>query len=162
VEIVRLPADCRFILYDGIRFCFCGGVWYRPSGKRYRVVAPPIGLFVDLLPPHYTTIWVRGVPYYYANDVYYAQQASGYLVVAPPQESVSQTRPAADKPFVYPRLGQSETQQATDRYECHRWAVTQTGFDPTQPHAAAAAVEKREAYQKDFAACLDGRGYTVK
>ncbi len=33
--------------------------------------------------------------------------------------------------FVYPKAGQSEQQQSQDRYECHQWAVSQTGFDPS-------------------------------
>src|SRR5215469_4523255 len=34
--------------------------------------------------------------------------------------------------FMYPAKGQSQTQQNKDRYECHTWAVQQTGFDPTR------------------------------
>jgi hypothetical protein len=67
--------------------------------------------------------------------------------------------------FVYPRLGQSEKQQADDRYACHRWAAEQTGFDPTKPQDETAErrrLEKRADYQRAMAACLDGRGYTVK
>lgn len=33
--------------------------------------------------------------------------------------------------FAYPNLGQSEEQQSRDRFECHQWSVSQTGFDPT-------------------------------
>ncbi len=33
--------------------------------------------------------------------------------------------------YVYPAQGQSPEQLAKDRYECHRWAVTQSGFDPS-------------------------------
>lgn len=41
--------------------------------------------------------------------------------------------------FVYPKAGQSEQQQSKDRYECHQWAVQQTGFDPsTAPPVASA------------------------
>ena len=41
--------------------------------------------------------------------------------------------------FVYPKAGQSEQQQSQDRYECHQWAVSQTGFDPsTAPPIASA------------------------
>lgn len=41
--------------------------------------------------------------------------------------------------FAYPKAGQSEQQQSKDRYECHQWAVSQTGFDPsTAPPLAAA------------------------
>ena len=34
--------------------------------------------------------------------------------------------------YIYPTKGQSQDQQNRDRYECHSWAVSQTGFDPTQ------------------------------
>ena len=38
----------------------------------------------------------------------------------------------SDNIFVYPAKGQSQAQQDKDRYECHSWAVRQTGFDPTR------------------------------
>jgi len=33
--------------------------------------------------------------------------------------------------YVYPSNGQSDEQLADDRYECHRWAVKEAGFDPS-------------------------------
>ena len=39
--------------------------------------------------------------------------------------------------YIYPNKGQSQ-QQSQDRYECHTWAVQQTGFDPSRPPPAAA------------------------
>jgi len=41
---------------------------------------------------------------------------------------------------VYPAKGQSPDQQKKDEYECHQWAVKQSGFDPTKPPAPAAAA----------------------
>lgn len=41
--------------------------------------------------------------------------------------------------FAYPNAGQNQQQQQADRYQCHQWAVSQTGFDPTSappPNAA--------------------------
>jgi len=35
--------------------------------------------------------------------------------------------------IAYPSQGQSEQQLDRDRYECHQWAVKQTGFDPSVP-----------------------------
>jgi len=67
--------------------------------------------------------------------------------------------------FVYPQRGQSEEQQATDRYECHRWGVDQTGFDPVKPLGGVAEgdwASKRDAYQRALAACLTARGYAVR
>ena len=34
--------------------------------------------------------------------------------------------------YVYPLKKQSSEQQDRDRYDCHRWAVQQTGFDPSR------------------------------
>jgi hypothetical protein len=168
--IDRLPSGHRVVVYGRSRYYFHGGVWYRPEGRRFVIVAPPFGLIVPFLPPYYATIWLGGIPYYYANEVYYTPTAGGYIIVEPPKGEVS-TEPKAvsrapeSQIFVYPRQGQSEQKQADDRYECHRFAVNQTGFDPTKPRAdlnAAQLSQKRSDYQRASAACLDGRGYTVK
>jgi Family of unknown function (DUF6515) len=152
------------------RFFYAGGVWYAPRGPRFVVVGPPLGVFVPVLPPFYTTVWVGGFPYYYANDTYYVWRESQreYEVVSPPDEqSATTTAPAAgnDDVFVYPKNGQSEEQQAQDKYECHRWASSQTGFDPTQSGGGVAPDQnaaKRAEYQRAMGACLEGRGYSVK
>ena len=160
-----LPPRHRIVVYGGSSYYFYDGAWYRPSGPNFMIVAPPIGLVVPFLPPYYTTVWVGRVPYYYANEVYYTHRGDGYVIVAPPKEEASQAPPPADEMFVYPRQGQSEKQQADDRFACHRWAVSQTGFDPTQPPGAASQTQKRKDradYQRAMGACLDGRGYTVK
>ena len=135
----------------------------------------------------------------------------------------------AQQQFVYPAQGQTQAQQQRDEYECHQWAVKQSGFDPTKPPprtatpaappttpsgvtpgagvrgaargaivgeiagdagagaaagaAAARALSRRQnagqqqqaaqqqkqaqtsqqtGYAKARAACLEGRGYTVK
>jgi hypothetical protein len=161
----QLPRDHRVVVHGGARYYFSGGAWYRPQGPRFSVIIPPVGLFLPFLPPYYSTIWVRGVPYYYANEVYYGHRGDGYVVVEPPKEEPSQAPPPADQMFIYPRLGQNEQQQADDKYACHQWAVSQTGFDPTQPPGSMSEpqkIEKRADYQRAMGACLDGRGYTVK
>ena len=55
-------------------------------------------------------------------------------IPAPPQARVA---PLPDtRVFVYPSAGQSASQLERDRYECHNWAVKQTGFDPSASQAA--------------------------
>ena len=51
-------------------------------------------------------------------------------------------------------------QQSRDRYECHRWAVGESGFDPAGATYAPAA-EVANGYRRAMAACLSGRGYSV-
>jgi len=165
-----LPRE-RFVVGGG-RYFYSGGVWYAPRGPGFVVVGAPVGLFVPALPAFYTTVWFGGVPYYYANDTYYqwVPAQSQYEVVAPPgDENAAQTQPApapgSDDVFVYPKNGQSDEQQSRDKYECHKWASQQSGFDPTvsgggvPPEQNASA---RASYQRAMGACLEGRGYSVK
>jgi len=55
--------------------------------------------------------------------------------VTPPPRTVSVPTPPPQKIFVYPSKGQSPEQTDRDRYECHEWAVQQTGVDPSRPDA---------------------------
>jgi hypothetical protein len=62
-------------------------------------------------------------------------------VVAPPAEAVvaaetSSALPADAEIFVYPTKGQDERRLDRDRYECHNWAVTQSHYNPSEPHLA--------------------------
>jgi hypothetical protein len=60
--------------------------------------------------------------------------------VAPPPRPVMVAPPPPPPPpqriFVYPANGQSPEQTERDRYECHVWAVQQTGVDPSRPDAS--------------------------
>jgi hypothetical protein len=166
------PAGAVVVTHLNDHFYYSGGVWYAPRGPRFVVVGPPIGVFVPVLPPYYETVWVGGMPYYYANDTYYVWRDGDhqYEVVDPPGDSaaVSTQAPAStasNDVFVYPRNGQTEDQQAQDKYECHRWAQSQTGFDPTQSGGGVPPDQlnaKRTEYQRAMGACLEGRGYSVK
>lgn len=64
---------------------------------------------------------------------------SGLLAacVTPPPRVVA-AGPAAPAPrvFVYPAQGQTAEQTERDRYECHLWAVQQTGVDPSRADAS--------------------------
>ena len=72
--------------------------------------------------------------------------------------------------MVYPKNGQSQDQQGKDKFECHRWAAEQSGFDPSLGSPAAGGggtamtsnPGKRSDYFRAQAACLEGRGYSVK
>jgi hypothetical protein len=127
-----------------------------------------LGLYFASLPYYYTTYWWGGVPYYYADNTYYRWNAGvgQYETVAPPAEAgAAGAEPAAAGQsaalIAYPKNGQTEEQQGKDKFECHRWAVSQTGFDPTQAGGGAAGG-RRSDYTRAQAACLEGRGYSVK
>lgn len=149
-------------------YFFQRGVWYRPAGSRFVITVPPIGIVVPILPPFYATVWAHGIPYYYANDVYYTWRPNlnGYVVTEPPKEISEEEPPLlTDELFIYPKKGQSEQQQADDRYSCHQWSVSQTRYDPTQPpenFSVTRLNDKREDYQRAMRACLEGKDYSVR
>jgi hypothetical protein len=176
-----LPAQHYDVVFHGGHYFFAGGVWYAPGPGGFVVVGPPFGVFLPILPPFYTTVWVAGAPYYYADDVYYVYRGPGvgYEVVAPPPgQDVASAEPPPGAPaagpppagpdhqlFIYPRNGQTPEQQSRDPYECHTWASSQTGFDPTAPNGGVPPPQTANAradYNRAMAACLDGRGYTVR
>jgi hypothetical protein len=82
------------------------------------------------------------------------------------QPDPSVTPSSAERIFVYPRQGQSIELKTKDRSECHSWAVSQIGYDPTQPSAGNMPEAQRNQmqadYQREMGACLDARGYIVK
>src|SRR6266851_7973553 len=57
--------------------------------------------------------------------------------VAPPPRTYAVPAPPPQRVFVYPANGQSAEQTDRDRYECHVWAVQQTGVDPSRAGANA-------------------------
>ena len=165
-----LPPGRELMGHDGGRYWYGGGNWYRYHGGSWIVGTAPLGLFVPELPPSYSTVWWDGAPYYYANETYYSWDDSqqGYQVVAPPSGIDTQGTidpPGSNQIFVYPRSGQTDEQQRNDRYQCHRWAVQQTGFDPTVAGGgvpSGQASDLRDRYFRAEVACLQGRGYAVE
>jgi hypothetical protein len=169
------PPSTVVVNHPSGHYYYSGGTWYAPRGASYVVVAAPVGVFVPVLPVYYTTLWVGGAPYYYANDTYYSWNPAqnGYQVVDPPNgadgapdtQDPTPPPPPNDDLFVYPQHGQSDEQQASDRYECHKWAGLQSGFDPTQQGGQPSGEQgggNPEDYQRAMKACLEGRGYSVR
>ncbi len=148
--------------------------------------------YLGVLQALYATYWWSGVPYYYVNNVYYTWNAAdnGYVATDPPPASGDYSDdvnaaaaagggggpqdavppdvapPAgpgqASDIIAYPRNGQSDQQQSTDKFECHNWAKAQIGFDPTSQASSGASPSARVGYGRAMSACLDARGYTVR
>lgn len=152
--------------YRGADYFYSGGYWYRPHGGRYIVVAPPYGVRVNYLPPYAREVWLDGALFFLVADTYYQYLAGSreYVVVNPP---IGVPSPVPVAPanggydvVAYPMYGQGQEQQEQDRYQCHRWAVSQSGFDPaTATYAPAATV--LSTYRRALGACFSGRGYSI-
>lgn len=163
-----VPQQARPVYWGGAHYRFFDGTWYTPGSRGYVVVRPPFGIVVGDLPLWRTVVVIGGLSYYYANSVYYRELSQGgYEVVPPPTPLAGPVTSAGpSKDFVYPSRGQSAQQQATDEYDCHRWAVSQAGFDPTAAATGQSVTSadpgRRGDYARARSACLEGRGYTVR
>lgn len=159
------PSHSRVVVWGGVNYRYLDSVWYAPGPRGYVVARPPYGVVIGDRPAFFTLVTIGAIAYLYANGVYYREHSGGgYEVVPPPVEGLPTPLPQP-KNYVYPRQAQSAEQQASDEYECHKWAVSQTGFDPTATAAgqkAPATTAQRDGYQRATGACLEGRGYTVR
>jgi len=148
------------------------GYGHGPSGHPggWRGYRGPYWGFVAAVPWYADAFWWNGIPYFVADDTYYRwnDAADAYQIVPPPvdgDDADASGGGGAPDLSVYPSGGQSPEQQSSDRYDCYRWAVDQTGFDPTHPAGGVppdAASDAQGAYRRAEAACLQGRGYTVR
>ena len=152
------------VFVGGFSYFYFGGVYYQSIGSSYIVVGAPIGSLIQTLPIGFIGFSIGPSTFYYVNDTYYVWDIprQGYLVIEKPTGADNAIEEAtAGRLFAYPKREQSEEQQAKDRYECHRWAVIESGVDPTLGDVKLSTVEKLD-YQRAMGACLEGRDYAVK
>ncbi len=93
-----------------------------------------------------------GLAGYYGSPWYVTDP--GYVVVDPPVVYGSpQPVPllGSQQPVIYPRNGQSPAQTDADSNACSQWAGAQRN-----------ATVDASVFQRAIAACMDGRGYTVR
>lgn len=129
-----LPRSYVRIVVLGAPFFYLGGVFYHHHNNAYVVVRAPIGAVVTELPIGFIAFSIGAFTYYHVNDTYYIwdDTRDGYVVVDKPRGAETALAEATKgRLVVYPNQGQSEELQASDRYACHRWAVTESRVDPT-------------------------------
>lgn len=72
------------IPFGGLNFYFSNGYYYRNWGGAYRVVMPPLGIRINVLPPGYRSYYYGNDPYYYYGGTYYRPYNNQFEVVEPP------------------------------------------------------------------------------
>jgi hypothetical protein len=85
----------------------------------------------------------------------------------PPQpavaaQSVLAAGAAGGKVYAVPRSAKSQDEQARDHYDCYRFAVAQSGFDPMRTNAPSAVPAGEAEFERAQAACFEARGYAVR
>lgn len=163
--IDRFPERNYRVPYRGQDYFFSGGYWYRPQGPRYVVVRPPYGIRVAYLPDYAREVWIGSALFFLAAGAYYTYEANTqqYVVVEPPVGVPPPDQQPAGNGYdvlAYPVNGQSPQQIDQDRYDCYRWAVQQSGFDPASA-TYQPAPQVVQAYRQAQGNCLSSRGYQV-
>ncbi|WP_434579666.1 glycine zipper family protein [Pseudomonas sp. Z5-35] len=162
--IDRFPDRNYRVPYRGHDYFYSGGYWYRPQGPRYVVVQPPRGIRTRYLPDYAREVWIGSSLFFLAAGAYYIYEANtqDYVVVeAPVANPQPQPQGNSFDVVAYPANGQSPEQVNQDGYDCYRWAVQQSGFDPRN-YTYPPAPEVVQTYRQAQGSCLSSRGYRVQ
>ena len=150
-----LPIGYATYWWGGVPYYYTNGAYYVYDNDYDGYVAtdppPLVGQGGDATPPPQG---YQGAP----PQGYQGAPGSNYAPPGAGGSPAGSTSP--DNLFVYPKNGQSDQQTAQDKFECHKWAQGQTGFDPTQP--ASNSSGNPADYRRAMIACLEARGYTAK
>ncbi len=138
-----LPLAYATYWYGGVPYYYANDVYYtwNPDYDGYTATDPPpvndsgaAGVEGSALPP--TDLGAQG-----GAPQSGSPQAQGFSA-APPAGAGAQI-------FMYPKNGQSDQQQSTDRRECQQWAASQAGAGDSAD------------YRRAMMACVEGRGYSA-
>ncbi len=162
-SLLTLPYRHTQMVVAGSTYFYSGGVYYITKGKNYVVVGAPIGAHITILPIGFSRIHLGSHRYFYANSVYYSYvpATKNYIVVAKPagaDAAVASGIVAGSELDVYPENNQSEEKLDQDQFECHEWAMEQSGFDPL---SSASQEDYLTDYHAELSSCLSSRGYEV-
>jgi len=119
--------------------------------------------------------WLGSSLFFVAAGTYYTyeQNTQEYVVAEPPQGvepvySPQQPQPQpiqqAANPYdvvAYPPNGKPQQEIEQDRYDCYRYAVQQSNFDPASA-GYQPAPEVLGVYRQAMASCYAGRGYSIQ
>ncbi|HEV7620674.1 MAG TPA: DUF6515 family protein [Flavisolibacter sp.] len=83
-ERVYFHRPAVYLNFGGYRYHYYDGIFYRPYGSYFEVVAPPVGIHVSILPYGYSRLRVGPGLFYYYNGIYYRRYNDYYEVVTPP------------------------------------------------------------------------------
>lgn len=86
----EMPGDRIDIDFGGQRYHYSQGRYYKRFNDDFRMVPPPHGIRVTIIPRGYLTLMVAGIPYFYYEGVYYRHYETDryYEVVAPPMGAI--------------------------------------------------------------------------
>ncbi|MBL0124465.1 MAG: hypothetical protein IPP88_17630 [Betaproteobacteria bacterium] len=171
IVIPLLPFGYSTVWLGREPYYYADEVYYIRVPGGFRVVAPPPADKIVVEEPQQPLIAGVSTPVTVPASPPVAPPASAAPPPPAPQPAPSPKvvpTPSYQQPsnaapieslIIYPKSNQTSTQITFDRIECDRWAIGQTGYEPSQP---AVNPGRRADFMRAAAACLEGRGYNVK
>ena len=85
---------------------------------------------------------------------------SGCVIESGADYAYQSAAPVAPRVYFFPTQGQTAEQQDRDRYDCHTWAVGQTGYDPSRralaPNERTVVMPARNSGDTTLGAAIAG------
>lgn len=83
-QFLHIPGPFINIHFGGNPYYYSGGLFYQPFGSYYRIIPPPFGIRIGILPRGYWSLTLGGYPYFYYNGIFYRKSNNDYEVVKAP------------------------------------------------------------------------------
>lgn len=83
-SFLHIPGPSLSIQFGGNPYYYSGGLFYQPFGNYYRILPPPMGIRVNVLPRGYWSFRIGGFPYFYYNGIFYQKNNQTYEVINAP------------------------------------------------------------------------------
>ncbi|MDE1920431.1 MAG: hypothetical protein KGJ09_02125 [Candidatus Omnitrophica bacterium] len=84
VRVDILPHSYFTVWAGRQRYYYSDGLYYRPIGREYVIIQPPVGAYVNTIPSDYTPITINDTTYYTNNGIFYVHTPMGFKVVSSP------------------------------------------------------------------------------
>ena len=178
VVVAALPSFATAVSGSAGLYFYANDTYYRPRPDLggYEVVNDPVdsapaGSYAPMQAAPVPSNPMMAGPSGAAVLAVPASAAAMTAAVGPPPGAIATPAAMTQAPTRPPQMvqlsannGQTPEQQARDRYDCYRLALSQTGYDPLHPRGGmptAQSSAQEDAYDQVRTACLQGRGYTV-
>ena len=158
------------VLFNSAHYLFHAGIFYRQIGDELIIVNAPDGLIIDSLPHSNSIVVINDRRYYVVNGTYFIKVKSGYKVTKKPatiiimdsdeiDESSSENIVLEEDDIITTSSSNNTKNKSKDddSYECHRWGVSQSGYDPTLKQTKEDDGAEK-IYKKSKKACMTIRG----
>lgn len=91
--LTAVPDEAIIVKTNQMNYRYHNGIFYKPSGNRFIVIRPVVGIRVSYLPEAHRKIELANKNYYYYFGTFYVKKDSGYEVIEAPEGALVDALP---------------------------------------------------------------------